>query len=341
MAGNESKLMDDVAQPHFQCICHSQEHVHCRHLVSGILGIQLYFNSLCVTWPVENGDVERGCSADGPVLLGYWSFNDGGSSPWLGNYGQEPLNAYGLQNPVSPWGNALQVDTNTPANLSYRYMEENGLGNINCINGAVSAWFKPDWNGGVGPGTNGQLLVLGDGTNSLWSLNVDATGSNLLFETGSNGVFVTYFTNAISSFSSNILKLIDYWKCAFVLLLLLMSNSLSRAQGLCPQVQLRTWTAVPNLCKSGFQGCQTTTPPAYYLTITQASTHPATQPLIDDEHSGTYNTTIAITYNPTNNSYITSYGGTASATGLERGSTDTWSESASVINSTSNHCHPV
>jgi hypothetical protein len=128
--------------------------------------------------------------------------NASGGSPWAGNLGQQPLTNYGVQNPASPWGNALQVDSNTAATLSYRYIESNGAPNIYCTNGAIRFWFKPDWNGGVGPGTNGQLLVLGDGTNSLWSLYV--TNSNLLLETGSNNVFVEYFTNVITNFSTNI-----------------------------------------------------------------------------------------------------------------------------------------
>ena len=151
---------------------------------------------------MQNGDVEGEYSTNGPTVVGYWSFNNAGS-PWVGNLGQVPLIAYGLQNPVSPWTNALQVDNGTTANLSYRYAESNGLENIHCLNGAVSFWFKPDWNGSAAPGTNGQLLALGDGTNSLWSLYVDAPGSNILFQTGSNGVFITYFTNGIASFSSN------------------------------------------------------------------------------------------------------------------------------------------
>jgi hypothetical protein len=127
-------------------------------------------------------------------------------NPWLGNFGQEPLTDYALQNPFSPWGNALLVESNTAANLSYPYIATNGAANINCINGAVSFWLKPDWNGGTGPGANpGQILEIGD-TNSLdgwWSLGVDPTGSNLSFQSKSNGVLTTYFTQSIASWSSN------------------------------------------------------------------------------------------------------------------------------------------
>jgi hypothetical protein len=125
--------------------------------------------------------------------------------PWIGNDGQQPLAAYGLQNPVSPWGNALKVDTNAPANLSYRYMENNGSPDINCINGAVSLWFKPDWNGGRGPVYGGRLLEMGDisSAGGWWSFGVDANASNLLFETKFENLVVTYLTQPITDWSSN------------------------------------------------------------------------------------------------------------------------------------------
>lgn len=126
-------------------------------------------------------------------------------SPWTGNSGQQPLADFNLQNPASPWGQALQVDTNVSANLSYKYAEDNGAVNINCINGAVSFWFKPDWNGGGGPGNPGRLLEIGD-TNSLggwWSLWIDSAASNLWFQTQSNGVVTTHITQSITNWSSN------------------------------------------------------------------------------------------------------------------------------------------
>ena len=158
-----------------------------------------------IIWVMENGDVEKDCSSNGPALLGYWSFNNGGTGGWLGNLGQVPLNDYGLQNPASPWTNALKIDTNTSANLSYKYAETNGLENIHCINGAVSFWFKPDWNGAVGPGNPGRLLEMGNtnSTNGWWALGVDPTGSTLTFQSESNGVDIIYFSQSITNWSPN------------------------------------------------------------------------------------------------------------------------------------------
>ena len=147
-----------------------------------------------------NGDVEADCSGDGPALLGYWSFNNA-ANPWMGNLGQEPLNASGLQNPASPWGGALQVDTNSAANLSYNYGEATGAENVHCLNGAVSFWFQPDWNGGIGPRDPARFIEMGDidSTNGWWSLGVDFTGSTLAFQSASNGVLTTYFTEPITN----------------------------------------------------------------------------------------------------------------------------------------------
>lgn len=155
----------------------------------------------------EDGDVEQNCSNTNALLLGYWSFNEGNAGgPWVGSPGQQPLASYGLQNPASPWTNALKVDTNISANLSYPYAQANGTLNINCINGAVNFWFAPDWNGGSGPGgAHGTLLQLGDAssTNGWWSLFVDSAGSWLYFATSSNLVATTNIAVSITNWTSN------------------------------------------------------------------------------------------------------------------------------------------
>jgi hypothetical protein len=167
-------------------------------------GTSVMTNMIWVTPPA--GDVEESCSTNGPDLLGYWSFN--GSSPWVGNDGQQPLTDYGLRNPPSPWGHALQIDTNTSAVLTYNYINTDGLQNINCINGAVSFWFKPDWS----VGTNlsdmiapvGQFLELGDPSSSgWWSLYVDASAAMLAFQTQSNGDSTVYLSYSITNWTSN------------------------------------------------------------------------------------------------------------------------------------------
>lgn len=160
-----------------------------------------------IIWVIApGGDVEQCCSTNGPDLLGYWNFDN--SSPWVGNNGQQPLADYELRNPASPWGHALQIDTDTSANLSYPYMQSNGIPNINCINGAISFWFKPDWS--VGPnlsnliGPEAQFIELGDPSSSgWWSLFVDPSSASLIFETKSNSYSTINLSCPITNWSSN------------------------------------------------------------------------------------------------------------------------------------------
>ena len=156
-------------------------------------------NSNMMTWGVGHNGINF------VGMLQNVTFSLGTPGPWVGNFDQQPLASYGLQNPPSPWGDALQVDSTNVAYLTYPYMQNNGAANINCINGAVSFWIKPDWNGGAGPGNVGQLLEMGDAesTNGWWSLSVDATGSTLSFQSESNGVLITYFTQPITNWLAN------------------------------------------------------------------------------------------------------------------------------------------
>ncbi len=129
----------------------------------------------------------------------------GNGSPWMGNRGQMPLTLTNVQQRPSPWGNALQVDSSTNANITCRYFDEDGLANIHCKSGAVRFWIKPNWNGGTGPGNAGRLIEIGDtnSTSGWWSLWVNSAGSQMSFQTKSNGNLTTYFTQSISDWDSN------------------------------------------------------------------------------------------------------------------------------------------
>lgn len=135
------------------------------------------------------------------------SIVNGSTSAWAGDRGQNPLAVSNVQQIVSPWGNGLRVNSATNSRLSYRYIDEDGIANINCKSGSVQFWIKPSWNGGTGPGSAGRLIEMGD-TNSLsgwWSLWVNASGNQLSFQTKSNGNLTTYFTQSIADWNSN------YW----------------------------------------------------------------------------------------------------------------------------------
>jgi hypothetical protein len=136
------------------------------------------------------------------VKLGYWCFNN---TNWIGQEGQVPLIATNLQITPTFATNGVVVNSVSNAVLTYRDVESNGLANINCRNGSVVFWIQPAWNGGTGPGNPGRLIEMGDtnSTDGWWSLWVDAYGSNMTFQSKSNGVLTTYFTQSISSWSSN------------------------------------------------------------------------------------------------------------------------------------------
>ena len=132
--------------------------------------------------------------------LGYWSFN---GTNWLGEQGQQPLTASNVLH-VPAWiTDGLKVDATNAAILRYRYLETNGTANINCRNGSVRFWFKPDWNSNTNLGSEGSLIEIGakgtaSGTNGWWALYLDAYRTNLLFRTETNGAGQTYFTNSVN-----------------------------------------------------------------------------------------------------------------------------------------------
>jgi len=120
-----------------------------------------------------------------PGRLGYWRFN---TSDWVGEEGQQPLDFY---NPslVSSWsGYALGVFSPS-AYLIYRDIETNGTANFNVWTGSIRFWFKPSWNSGEGPGTEGRLIEVGDqdSGNGWWALMFSEDGTALGLITQTNG----------------------------------------------------------------------------------------------------------------------------------------------------------
>ena len=128
------------------------------------------------------------------VRLGYWKFN---TTDWLGDAGQVPLLFTNIQSVPSWSSNALSIGANGPALLKYRDSEPNAaLANINCQNGTIRFWFKPNWstvttNGGTGPQTKASLIDVGGDTTDRWALIVNTNGSELSFITESNSVIMT------------------------------------------------------------------------------------------------------------------------------------------------------
>jgi hypothetical protein len=134
--------------------------------------------------------------------LGQWYFT---TTNWLGQQGQSPVVATNLALRQGWSTNALWLDTNVPARLVYRDLETNVStnfypANIDFHTGSVIWWFKPDWNSTNGP-TNAARLIDVASTNSSstneWWVAVGVGGTNLTFNTSSNGVATVQETGTI------------------------------------------------------------------------------------------------------------------------------------------------
>jgi hypothetical protein len=161
------------------------------------LGAYLLNNTISVQALSQGNTAQVDFSESVPGQLGWWRFN---TPDWLGEAGQAPLMFTNL-NAIPDWsGNAVSVDTADPAYLVYREVETDGTANINLRNGAVSFWFKPDWNSGTGSGGEGRLIELGarDSAQGWWSLVLAADGTALTFITQTNGAGATNITASVN-----------------------------------------------------------------------------------------------------------------------------------------------
>ena len=116
---------------------------------------------------------------------------------------------------ASPYfGNALILDTTNlaPASLNYNVLDTSPTTNrnINYSQGTALFYYAPNWSsvsqGGTGPGETAYLLAGGDWTtnspNGLFSIYVDAAGSNICFG-GVGAGDVEVYASAPISWSSN------------------------------------------------------------------------------------------------------------------------------------------
>jgi hypothetical protein len=105
-------------------------------------------------------------------------------------------------------GTAVSVHTHM---VKYLPVEANGSANINCRNGTIRFWFRPDWSsvsaGGTGPYSWGRLIEVGgwswDNTYGWWSLYFDPNGNTIYFSSQANGEWTSYCAVPISWTSGN------------------------------------------------------------------------------------------------------------------------------------------
>ncbi|HYG34662.1 MAG TPA: immunoglobulin domain-containing protein, partial [Clostridia bacterium] len=102
--------------------------------------------------------------------LGYWRFNDATfrGEPdiiYSGRPGPVPRSTNNVQSTPSWNVNAVLINSTNVAVLRYNEVEADGTANINCRQGTLRFWFKPDWGGtnagGVGPQAVATLVCLG------------------------------------------------------------------------------------------------------------------------------------------------------------------------------------
>jgi hypothetical protein len=129
------------------------------------------------------------------VQLGYWRFD----SPLLyAEQGQMPLWANNVSLSTSWSGTALNVSNVTNSGVAYPWFWTNGWENINCRNGTVLFWYKPNTTG-----TSAPLIYLGNHSDgSVWMLAI-SNGNTLSFVTATNSGSPTNILSASSSFSIN------------------------------------------------------------------------------------------------------------------------------------------
>ena len=143
-----------------------------------------------------------------PTRLGYWRFND---EYWLSERGMPPKWFNDVLCVDSFSGKALKVRDSTYSGMVYRDIELDGTPNINCRQGTVRFWFRPDWSsqsrGGTGPANVCRLIELGkftyDHSFGQWFLGTSFDGNRLIFWSVSGGV-VSAYTSASIAFDAGV-----------------------------------------------------------------------------------------------------------------------------------------
>ena len=121
-----------------------------------------------------------------PCRLGYWRFD----SPLLyAEQGQMPLSVNDVG--VAPgWsGTALVINSDPASEITYPDVGSNGWANVNCRQGSVRFWFKPNPAGYTWPGHAAPFFYMGTTNGSdQWALWVNPYENSINFITASNGV---------------------------------------------------------------------------------------------------------------------------------------------------------
>ncbi|HZM03004.1 MAG TPA: LamG-like jellyroll fold domain-containing protein [Candidatus Saccharimonadales bacterium] len=137
------------------------------------------------------------------LRLSYWRFN----SPQLTNEaGAYPISSTSVST-VADWsGTSLAITDISNSVVCYRVFDTNGMTNLNCTNGTVRFWFRPNWTttneGGAGGG--GNALGVGYGTSDAYGRWELGLGDTSVFGCDDNGITMSPAFDTPTSFISNV-----------------------------------------------------------------------------------------------------------------------------------------
>jgi hypothetical protein len=116
--------------------------------------------------------------------LGYWRFD---SDTLWAEQGQLPKSFNDVSLTPSWSGTALNINGSDPTSqVTYWDVGSNGWANINCRQGSLRFWFKPNATGG--PRHNAPFVYMGSSSGfDEWALWLNPTGTSINFVTASNG----------------------------------------------------------------------------------------------------------------------------------------------------------
>ena len=134
-----------------------------------------------------------------PCRLGYWRFD---SPLFYGEQGQVPISFSSVSQTPSWSGSALNVSSAASSQITYPDVGSNGWANVNCHQGSVRFWFRPNTTGG--PGSNACFVYVGTTNGSdQWGLWLNSSGTTITFITESNNVAITNVTGIVSLTNTN------------------------------------------------------------------------------------------------------------------------------------------
>jgi hypothetical protein len=135
-------------------------------------------------------------SSFSPCRLGYWRFN---SSQWIGEQGQFPTSANNVSLATGWSGGALNVGSAANSGLTYPDVNTNGCANINCRQGSVRFWFRPN---SLPLPSSAPFIYVGNNT-SYWTLKASASGTALVLTTVSDSVSGPVVSSSAVNFQTN------------------------------------------------------------------------------------------------------------------------------------------